>query len=129
MFRHSATWFAALLGWIAVLYCASSMSGGHQHPPPFPNFDKLAHFSYFFVGGFLFTGWLLRGNPENPSWKLILGTTIIAMAVLGGLDEWHQTFTPERNGNDSWDWLADLLGGSSGAFFFKTIHRKLKLDS
>lgn len=129
MIRHSATWFAALVCWIAVLYFASSISGGSQQAPPFPHFDKLAHFSYFFAGGFVFTGWLLRRTPEKRSWKLILGTTILAMAVLGGLDEWHQTFTPGRNGNDSWDWLADLLGGSSGAFFFKAIHRKFKLDS
>jgi VanZ family protein len=105
------------------------MSGGHQQPPLFPHFDKLAHFSYFSAGGFLFIGWLLHRNPKNPSWKLILGTTILAMAVLGGLDEWHQTFTPGRNGNDSWDWLADLLGGSSGALAFKSIHRKFKWGS
>ncbi len=129
MIRLPATWFAALICWIAVLFLASSISSIPYPPGPTLHLDKLAHFSYFFAGGFVFTGWLLRRNPEKPSWKLILVTTILAMAVLGGLDEWHQTFTPGRSGNDSWDWLADLLGGSSGAFFFKAIHRKFKLDS
>jgi VanZ family protein len=35
---------------------------------------------------------------------------------VGGLDEWHQTFTPGRSGGDVWDWLADMTGGFIGAF-------------
>jgi len=36
-------------------------------------------------------------------------------AVAGALDEFHQTFTPGRSGNDFFDWLADLSGGLLGA--------------
>ena len=42
-------------------------------------------------------------------------------SVIGRLDEYHQTFTPGRSGNDYGDWLADTLGAAAGAFFVLLI--------
>jgi VanZ family protein len=74
----------------------------------------------------LLSAWLFRLRPDPPDWKAILSTTILAIALIGGLDEYHQTFTPGRSGNDPYDWLADVLGAAAGAFAFKRFHHRLK---
>ena len=38
-------------------------------------------------------------------------------AIIGALDEYHQTFTPGRSGNDPWDLLADTVGAAAGSAF------------
>jgi VanZ family protein len=93
---------------------------------PIPHLDKAAHFSYFFAGGFLFAGCHLRLLQERPDWRKIITAAIIGMAVIGWLDEWHQTFTAGRQGGDLWDWLADVLGGTTGAVVLKSAHRRIK---
>ncbi len=121
--RQPAAWFSALFCWFALLWFFSSIEGSPEIPPPFPHFDKLAHFGYFLAGGFLLTGGNFNRNPVVTSWKPMIVTAIVVMAVVGAIDEWHQCFTPGRSGADPWDWLADLLGGASGALLFKAIHR------
>jgi VanZ family protein len=124
--RHPAVWFSALVCWFALLWFLSSMHGSPDIPPPFPHFDKLMHFGYFLIGGFLLTGGIYLRNPDFTSWKPVLVTTIAVMAAVGIIDEWHQCFTPGRSGADPWDWLADVLGGSCGAFLLKAAHRRLQ---
>lgn len=125
LLRHPAAWFAVFLVWFGFLWHLSSQPGIHA-PPPFPHFDKFAHFSYFAVGGFLFSACHFRLQPGTPVWGKILASAIIAMALIGWLDEWHQCFTPGRSGADPWDWLADLLGGAAGAFALKALHHRLQ---
>jgi VanZ family protein len=36
------------------------------------------------------------------------------IAIVGAYDEWHQTFTPNRDGNSSGDFVANLAGGAFG---------------
>jgi VanZ family protein len=38
---------------------------------------------------------------------------LVAVALFGALDEWHQQFIPGRS-QDTADWLADTLGGGTG---------------
>ena len=79
-----------------------------------------------FGGSGLLCAYLFRRNPERPNWKAIIGGVIIAIALTGCLDEYHQSFTPGRSGNDPYDWLADVLGATAGALTFKRIHHRLK---
>ncbi len=104
----------------------SSLPGQVELVPPIDHFDKIVHFCYFFGGGGLLSAWLFRLRSDLPNWKAILSVTILTVALLGGLDEFHQTFTPGRSGNDPYDWLADILGAAAGAFTFKRIHHFLK---
>jgi VanZ family protein len=122
---HPLPWLSALFCWLAVLWFLSSRSslGGG---PEIPHLDKIAHFSYFFGGGFVLCGSLLSLRDRSPDWQVLIPTTLIAMALIGWLDEWHQTFTPGRNGGDFWDWLADVAGGLAGALAFKAIHARRK---
>jgi VanZ family protein len=122
--KHPAPWFSALAFWIGLLWLLSSIPGANRGPE-IDHIDKVAHFGYFFGGGLLFAGCLLSLSRKAPDWRKIIGFTVLAMAIIGFLDEWHQTFTPGRSGADPWDWLADLLGGTAGAFFLKSLHRRL----
>jgi VanZ family protein len=47
------------------------------------------------------------------------------MTAVGCLDEFHQSWVPERTGNDSQDLTADVLGSIAGFYVFKRLHRLL----
>ena len=122
--RQPAFWFAALMLWLGTLWLLSSRSGDSTGLP-IEHLDKLAHFFYFLAGGMLLANWRVTLQPDRPRWNQILLASVAAMALIGLLDEWHQCFTPGRNGADPWDWLADTLGAIAGAFATKFIHPRL----
>lgn len=124
--RNPKFWLGAFLLWFAVLWALSSFAIGGKYAPPIDHFDKVEHFGYFFGGSGLLCAWLFRLNPERPNWKAIIAGAVIAIALVGWLDEYHQTFTPGRSGNDPYDWLADVLGATAGAATFKRLHHRLK---
>ncbi len=88
--------------------------------PEIPHVDKVAHFGYFFGGAGLLAGGLgIQRRVKTPSsslWGVFLLVVIVVGVVIGRLDEYHQSFTPERTGNDTGDWLADILGAFGGAW-------------
>ncbi|HYF36438.1 MAG TPA: VanZ family protein [Prosthecobacter sp.] len=111
--RRRWPWWTGVLVWGVVLYLLSDNS----HPrtgPEFPFKDKLLHCLYFSGGAFCFVLALFvaRLVPLTLARGLIYG--FLFAAVCGGLDEWHQSFTPGRVGNDWADWLADCAGGFLG---------------
>ena len=124
--RHPNFWLAGFLLWFGVLWGLSSFRIPSEGVPPIPHLDKVVHFGYFFGGSGLICAWLFRRRPKNPNWKAIIATAILVVALIGGLDEYHQSFTPGRSGNDLSDWIADVLGATAGALVFKRIHHWLK---
>ena len=124
--RSPNFWLAGFLFWFGALWILSSGTHPDMPAPPIANFDKFAHFGYYFGGAGLFSAWLFRRNPEKPNWRAIIGLTIIAISLTGWLDEFHQGFVPGRMGNDPADWTADFLGGITGALVFKRFHHRLK---
>ena len=126
LIRNPSFWLTCFLLWFAVLWVLSSFSLGNKLAVPVANIDKLEHFGYFFGGSGLLCAYLFRRNPDRPNWRVILGSTIVAIALIGCLDEYHQSFTPGRSGNDPYDFLADVLGATAGAFTFKRLHHRLK---
>ena len=64
-------------------------------------------------------GWLAASAVRfgRPSGRVILHFAIgVAIAATYGIvDEIHQLWTPGRSGADIFDWIADLLGSSTGA--------------
>ena len=127
--RSPRLWLYGVITWGIALFILSSLSkvlpdGG----PEIPQLDKIMHFGYFMGGAFIFTTWLLlrKGSDAGPLLRIFL--PIILFAVIGVLDEYHQTFTPGRSGNDPYDWLADIFGSLTGiliANWFHPAHRKL----
>jgi VanZ family protein len=51
---------------------------------------------------------------------------LLFTAIIGALDEFHQTFTPGRSGNEPWDWLADVTGGVLAAWIVWKLLLKLR---
>jgi VanZ family protein len=128
LLRNPRIWLIGLLLWLALLCVSSSLSPSApaDYLPSFKHIDKFQHFAYFFGGGLLLTGYFFRRKPEHPDWRGILRRVVLIVALIGWLDEWHQTFTPGRSGNDPYDWLANLLGATAGAMAFRRMHHRLK---
>lgn len=120
------TWLVFWAIWLITLWF---LSEGHPTPengPEIPHLDKILHFGYFMGGAILVSGHMRLNGILSPTRILIL-VTIIG-ATIGALDEYHQTFTPGRSGNDPYDWLADLLGTITGSLItlkllFPTINK------
>ena len=122
-------WLAGFILWFVSLWILSSFAMPGEFNPRIENVDKLQHFGFFFGGAGLLSAALFRLKPEAPDWKRIITAAVIAMALVGWLDEWHQSFTPGRSGNDIYDWLADVLGALAGSFTLRALHRRLKWHS
>jgi VanZ family protein len=110
--------FSVLVGilfglWILSLWILSSLPGEDLQLPSFPGADKVVHFLYFSVGGFLLA-WLLGRTLSWERWK-ITGSVLAAIALIGAMDEFHQLHTVHRTGADPLDWIADCAGGFLGA--------------
>ena len=104
-----------VLAWFVTLYFLSSMP---KLPPgpKIPYEDKVAHLVFYSIGGAW--SYLARRFCSPPdSGKKALLFAILFCALVGAIDEFHQSFVPNRSGNDPWDWLADTLGGLVGGGF------------
>lgn len=123
--RHPLVWLGAFVIWFGVLWWLSSQSNPHPPGPEFENKDKVMHFGYFFGGAGLLSCFFYRLNPERPNWRKTIILTVVTIAIVGAIDEFHQTFTPQRSGNDPADWAADVLGAVTGVLVFRKAHRLL----
>ena len=119
-FFHIVIPSVLLAVWLGGLWLLSSLPGNKIHLPSVAYADKVAHFAYFLGGGFLLA-WLVRGLVKWVSWRVAL-VTFALIAVVGAVDELHQTWTPGRSGGDRGDWLADVSGGLTGAWIFLIIY-------
>ncbi|SKA97064.1 VanZ like family protein [Prosthecobacter debontii] len=111
---YTGIWWFGLIAWALILFLLSARST-LPPGPEIPYQDKVMHFLYFSGGGFCFSAarlGVLTPLPRRWRWWM-LGTAF--GIVIGALDEYHQTYTPGRSGNDVGDWLADLTGAGAGA--------------
>ena len=109
-------WAFGYAVWGITLYFASAMEG--VPGPKIPHLDKVEH-ALFFAAGHLVLGLALAlrvAQPTKETWWRIGVTLVITAGIVGVLDEFHQTFTPGRSGNDPGDIAADVLGGIIAAF-------------
>jgi VanZ family protein len=126
MLRRSRTWFIAAIFWFAVLFALSSQSRLLPPGPDFQGVDKIHHAAYFTLGGALI---FLGLRFQWPGWSFLATTalTILACSAGGAFDEFHQSFVPNRSGNDIGDWMADTLGGLLGSLLGWRVHRRLNV--
>jgi VanZ family protein len=87
--------------------------------------DKVFHFGYFFGGAGLLAAALFLRPSSVPNWGMIIVLVVVIASAVGLLDEWHQSWSPERSGNDPGDWLADAYGALAGALVFRRFHKVL----
>ncbi len=109
--------------WIITLWFLSSHSKVlPEEAPKILHFDKIAHFGYFFGGGYILATWLqLKYDIQSSIFTRYL-FPITFFSIFGAIDEYHQTFTPGRSGNDLYDWIADFLGASFGVLLANYFH-------
>ena len=121
---RSSFWFIAFLFWGIILWLLSDGPTPTPPGPRLPGLDKLLHFGCFFGGaGLLSAALYLPNRTRAPlSWHRLVLTVVIVLATVGALDEWHQSWVPERSGNDLGDWLADVAGALTGGLIFKRFH-------
>jgi VanZ family protein len=103
-------YLAMLTGWVAILITLTSIPNPPFHVP-IPYLDKLAHFGFYCVAGFLCALW------QRESGRALAGATLYAIvfvAFLGAVDEIHQQWIPGRS-MEFLDWIADVSGGTAGA--------------
>jgi VanZ family protein len=120
MLRRPRTWLILLAVWAVILFILSHQSNLFPPGPDIPNIDKVEHAAYFTLGGAVFFLWL-RARRPGISFLAAAGCTILFCSVIGALDEFHQSFIPNRSGNDLGDWTADTLGGVIGALLGQWI--------
>lgn len=75
---------------------------------------KTAHFVEYAILGLLAHRAFLLTWPQRRYAFVLVGALLLALAC-AGLDEWHQSFLPQRTGS-LWDVLLDLCGASIGIF-------------
>ncbi len=122
---RSPFWLAAFLLWAVVLWFLSDGPPPSFEGPDILGLDKLLHFGYFFGGAGLLSATIFLRSGPAPNWALILVVVVLVLAGIGVLDEWHQSWIPERSGNDPGDLLADACGALAGALVFRRMHRLL----
>jgi hypothetical protein len=96
--RRDLAWPALVAATIFGESCRSHVAG-----LGFNQSDKVAH---FFVYGLLAT--LLVRLGRGPRAR---GLALLATALFGASDEWHQSFVPGRT-CELGDWIADTSGGA-----------------
>jgi VanZ family protein len=125
MLRRPRTLLILLAIWWVALFILSHQSSLFPPGPDIENIDKVEHLAYFTLGGVLFFLWLRTVRP-GLRFLSAAALTILFCSVVGALDEFHQSFVPNRNGNDPGDWIADTLGGVLGSLVGQWIHRRCR---
>ncbi len=118
--RSGKFWSWSFVLWFLLLTYLSSGPVPEKTPGlEIPYIDKVAHFGYFFGGAGLLAA-AIRYGKLWP-WKKLLIIIPLILSVIGVYDEYHQSFSAGRTGNDLGDWIADTLGGLFGAFVFRWV--------
>lgn len=115
-------WLAFFLVWFVTLWYLSSGPVAVKTGMEIPHMDKVYHFGYFFGGSGLLSAFFYRLQYQNPDWTKILVLVMCLMVSTGSLDEWHQSWVPERSGNDAQDLTADFFGSLAGFLVFRRLH-------
>ena len=110
--RRLGRWLPVVV-WAVVIFIGSSIPG-NSIDPRIGLHDKLAHTTEYAIFGFL----LARAFGARRWWL-----AVVAGALWGVSDEFHQTFTPLRSGNDLGDMTADLVGSALGAIAWMLLRR------
>jgi VanZ family protein len=105
-------YFMLLAGWVLLTFVLTSIPNP-RFGPDIPHVDKVAHFGFYGVAGFLCALW--RRESGRAPWAAV-AFAVAFVALLGAVDEIHQYWIPGRS-MDLYDWVADLAGGGSGALF------------
>ena len=84
-----------------------------------PHFiHQVEHFLYYGLMALLLT----HGLGRRWFWIALL-----AVALIGAIDEWHQFFVPGRS-SSAWDWLMDVMGAGVAVYVYCRWGRRARRD-
>jgi hypothetical protein len=114
--------WALFFAWMGLIAHLSSLPSESVPGGWFPNFDKLLHAGAFGCGTLL----LLGALHTSTRWAdhRIAAIAVLAVAIFGITDEWHQLSTPNRSGADPADLAADVAGAVLAAYAFHYVRSK-----
>ncbi len=101
-----------LVLWVGFTFLLTSIPNP-RFDIPLPYADKIAHFGFYGVMGFLCAMWRRESGSSKRMAALV---ALIFVAIVGAVDEVHQHWIPGRS-TDVIDWLADASGGGIGGLF------------
>jgi VanZ family protein len=124
LLRNKKLMMVLAIAWTILIFIGCSLPGKDLPPiSVFDHFDKIVHFTFFFVFAIL---WLLAFSPAGGGlrgWKFPFFLILTCFAY-GFFLEWYQiNFVPGRAW-DVWDGFADGVGGIFGVLFFKKFLMK-----
>ncbi|MBI5575240.1 MAG: VanZ family protein [Deltaproteobacteria bacterium] len=99
-----------LVLWVAFTFMLTSLPNP-QVDISLPYLDKIAHFVFYGVMGFLCALWQ-RESGRRTGAAILAG--IVFASIVGAVDEIHQHWIPGRS-MDVLDWVSDTAGGGAGA--------------
>jgi len=100
-------WKIPVILWACTILFLTSMPKLEIEQVDFDASDKLAHFSVYFVFGYLTIRMFLQGY--NLGWRSALIRSTITGVVFAAFDEAHQLLIPGRSA-EIWDAAADIAG-------------------
>lgn len=107
--KRGSLYVGLLAGWVALTITLTSIPNP-EFGPSFHGADKIAHFGFYGVAGFLCALWR-RESGEGRLASALYATAFVAL--LGAVDEIHQYWIPGRS-MEFFDWAADFAGGTAG---------------
>ena len=107
--------------WAAIILALTSVPGSAVPDVGISAADKMVHLLLYGILGALVTRAL--GDTAHPGRAIVIVT--LAVSLFGALDELHQVLIPGR-GADLLDWLADTVGGFTGAVAVAAVGRGRK---
>ena len=113
----------AILWLLAIL--VATLTPGEQLPetPDVIGFDKLVHFSLFFMLTFLWYRAGVKNRKEKLNKRNFITNYLVFGIGIAILVEYLQQFIPGRS-FDWWDMVANIAGGAIGTVCFYILYRK-----
>ncbi len=111
------------IAWTILIFIGCSLPGKDLPAiSVFDHFDKVVHFTFFFVFAVLWSAAFPTYAQQGKSSALKLWVVMIAFSFAYGfaLEFYQINFVPGRS-FDVWDGIADGIGGIGGCLFAKKI--------
>jgi VanZ family protein len=112
LISRKRVYLCLLVLWVAFTFLLTS-APNLDVDVPLPYADKIAHFGFYGVMGFLFAMW--RRESGVPV-RIAVISGLVFTTLVGAADEVHQYWIPGRT-TDVFDWVADTAGGGIGSLF------------
>lgn len=106
--------FTIICGILILILCSIHIPQ-QDNIPVIPHFDKIVHFTMYFVLSFSFIIETIKSKPQSGmSIIWVYFAALFLSAVLGGMVEFIQGYLTDYRSADLMDWIFDL-GGSFSA--------------